>query len=94
MRAEGAPFQLIDVREKWEYEISHLGGTLIPKEEILERVAELARDVPVIIHCYKGGRSAEVVRLLEEQLQMGNLYNLKGGLLAYAEEIDPNLRTY
>lgn len=81
-----ANFQLIDVREEHEYEEANLGGLLIPLGDILDRADEVARDKQVVIHCRSGKRSATAIQALESQLGLTNLYNLKGGILAYAEE--------
>ena len=55
--------------------------------EILERSAEVSKDKQVVIHCRSGKRSATVISALENQHGFTNLYNLKGGILAYIEEI-------
>lgn len=94
MRDNNEAHQLIDVREPHEAEIAEIGGQLIPMGEILLHVDEIAKDKPVIIHCRSGARSASVVQALEKQHGFTNLYNLKGGILAWAKEIDPSLATY
>ena len=86
-------FQLIDVREPVEYEICNLNGELIPMGIILSESEKIARDKVVIIHCKSGGRSGAIVNELEK-IGFTNLYNLKGGILAYAREIDPKMTTY
>lgn len=80
-------FQLIDVREKAEYEISNLGGELIPLKEVEKNSERIPTDKKVVIHCRSGKRSAEAIHLLESKFGFKNLYNLKGGILAYAELI-------
>lgn len=87
-------FQLIDVREDFEYEMSNLGGTLIPLGGILIEADKIARDKPVIVQCRSGKRSAAAIMQLEQQLGYTNLYNLQGGILAWAEEIDPSIQVY
>lgn len=94
MRDNNEAHQLIDVREPHEAEIAAIDGQLIPMGEILQHVDEIAKDKPVIIHCRSGARSASVVQALEKQHGFTNLYNLKGGILAWAREIDPSLATY
>lgn len=94
MRDNNEAHQLIDVREPHEAEIAAIDGQLIPMGEILQHVDEIAKDKPVIIHCRSGARSASVVQALEKQHGFTNLYNLKGGILAWAREIDPSLPTY
>jgi rhodanese-related sulfurtransferase len=85
-------FQLIDVREEYEHEVGAIGGTHIPMGEILNHLDELSKDIPVIIHCRSGARSAAVVNALEQQYGFTNLYNLKGGITAYSNEIDANIK--
>lgn len=86
-------FQLIDVREPFEYEICNLSGELIPMGIILNETEKISKDKTVIIHCKSGGRSGAIVNELEK-VGYTNLYNLKGGILAYAREIDPTMTTY
>ncbi len=94
MKAGEEPFQLIDVREPHEFEIANLGGELIPVGEIPGAVEQIARDRKVIMHCRSGGRSGNVIRYLEDRHGFQNLYNLKGGILAWAKEIDPDMAQY
>ena len=93
-RNAGCEHQLIDIREKWEVEVAHMGGIHIPMAELLGRVAELRHDVPVVLHCRSGGRSANMVQALELHRGMTNLYNLKGGITAWADRIDPTIEKY
>jgi rhodanese-related sulfurtransferase len=86
-------FQLIDVREEFEYEVSNLNGENIPLGGLLLEVEKIATDKPVIIHCRSGARSAAAVMQLEAQ-GFTRLYNLKGGIVAWAQEIDPNMPVY
>jgi len=87
-------FQLIDVREDFEYEMSNLGGLLIPLGGILIEAEQIAKDKPVIVQCRSGKRSAAAIMQLEQQFGFNNLYNLQGGILAWAEEIDPSIEVY
>jgi rhodanese-related sulfurtransferase len=91
---EGADFQLIDVREHNEAEIAEIGGELIPMGEIPANVDRIAKDKKVIVHCRSGARSRNIVRYLEQNFGFDNLCNLKGGILAWADEIDPNVSKY
>jgi rhodanese-related sulfurtransferase len=59
---------------------------------MIESLDELSKDIPVIIHCRSGARSAAVVNALEQQYGFTNLYNLKGGITAYSNEIDANIK--
>lgn len=94
MQEDGTDFQLIDVREPNEYEISNLSGELIPMNEIPNSVDKIAKDKTVVVHCRSGARSAQVIHYLQTNFEFSNLYNLKGGILAYADEIDSSLTKY
>ncbi|MCU0434285.1 MAG: rhodanese-like domain-containing protein [Bacteroidia bacterium] len=94
MRDENEAHQLIDVREQHEADIASIGGELIPMGTILAHIDQIAKDKPVIIHCRSGARSASVVNALETQHGFTNLYNLKGGILAWGREIDPSVPQY
>jgi len=87
-------FQLIDVREDFEYETSNLGGELIPLGGILIEVDKIAKDKPVVVMCRSGRRSAAAIMQLEQQFGFDNLANLQGGILAWAEDIDPTMQVY
>jgi rhodanese-related sulfurtransferase len=62
--------------------------------EIPENIEKIATDKPVIIHCRSGARSGRIIHYLESQHGFNNLYNLKGGILAWADEIDPSVTKY
>src|SRR3990172_4705819 len=81
-------FQLIDCREPYEYDIANLQGELIPMGDIMSNVDKISKDKTVVIHCRSGKRSAAVIDALEREFGFTNLYNLKGGILAYADQID------
>lgn len=85
-QALGEPYQLIDVREPGEYETANIGGLLLPLGTVTEHADQLRRDVNVVVHCRSGVRSAKAIRALEAQYGLDNLYNLKGGILAYQEQ--------
>jgi adenylyltransferase/sulfurtransferase len=88
------PFELIDVREVFEYEIARIDGAkLIPLGEIAERADELQLERPIVVHCHSGGRSAEAVRLLQQR-GFANVYNLEGGIDAWSDQIDPSVPKY
>lgn len=86
-------FQLIDVRETFEYEMSNLDGLNIPLAGILIETDKIATDKPVIVQCRSGKRSAAAIMQLEQQ-GFDNLYNLKGGILAWQEAFDPSMQVY
>ncbi len=79
----GETFQLIDVRESHEYEVSNLGGELIPLAQIGAQAHRISKDRKVVLHCRSGARSTQAIRELEEKFGFDNLYNLTGGILAY-----------
>lgn len=88
------PFQLIDVRETFEYETSNLDGLNIPLGGILIEADKIDRDKPVIVQCRSGKRSAAAIMQLEQVHGFDNLYNLKGGILAWQEAFDPDMQVY
>jgi len=90
----GEDFQLIDVREPFEYEVSNINGENIPLSGILIESDKIATDKPVIVQCRSGKRSAAAIMQLEQNLDLENLYNLEGGLLAWKEKFDPSMPVY
>ena len=92
-KENGEDFQLIDVREDFEYEMSNLNGVLIPLGGILIETDKIDKTKPVVVMCRSGKRSAAAIMQLEQQ-GFTNLYNLKGGILAWAAEIDPTINVY
>jgi len=90
----GSDFQLVDVREPYEYAIANLNGDLFPLGAISEFANRISKDRKVVIHCRSGVRSAKAIKQLEEEFGFNNLYNLKGGILAYAKEVDDTMATY
>jgi rhodanese-related sulfurtransferase len=88
------PFQLVDIRETWEVTVANIGGIHIPMSEILKRSNELNTEIPCIIYCRIGRRSAKVVSVLEMHRKMNNLYNLVGGTNEWSKEIDPSMEIY
>jgi len=93
-QVQGEDFQLIDVREPYEYEIVNIGGELIPLDTIVDHADKISRDKKVVIHCKMGGRSAKAIRQLEDKFKFQNLYNLKGGILSYVDEVEPTAAKY
>ena len=85
---------MIDVREPYEYEIANLGGILIPKGQILKHLDQIDRNKKVVVHCRSGKRSQDVINLLSKEAGLNNLLNLKGGILAWADKIDPTMAKY
>ena len=94
LQVKGDPIQIIDVREPHEYEIVNIGGELMPLSVVSDFADQISRDKKVIVHCKVGGRSAKAIKELEEKYGFTNLYNLKGGILSWIEEVDPQLTKY
>jgi molybdopterin/thiamine biosynthesis adenylyltransferase/rhodanese-related sulfurtransferase len=94
LKDANADFQLIDVREPHEYDLCEIGGELIPMAEVPYNLDRIARDKQVIVHCRSGKRSGDIIQWLEKNQHFTNLYNLKGGILAWAKEIDTSMPTY
>lgn len=84
-------FVLIDVREQAEFDAANINGTLIPTSVFANRFNEVPKDGKVIIQCRSGQRSANVISWLEQNHGYENLYNLDGGIIAWANEIDPTI---
>jgi molybdopterin/thiamine biosynthesis adenylyltransferase/rhodanese-related sulfurtransferase len=93
-QVEGKKFQLIDVREPHEYEIVNIGGELIPLATVVDNVDHIDKDEDVVVLCKAGARSGKAIRQLEEKFGYKNLYNLKGGILAYIDQVQPELTKY
>jgi sulfur-carrier protein adenylyltransferase/sulfurtransferase len=94
LQENGEDFQLIDVREPYEYEIANLQAKLIPLATVEQAIDEIASDKKVIIHCRSGVRSRQAIERLEKKFGFKNLYNLKGGILAWADQIDQTVAKY
>ena len=87
-------FFLLDVREKWEYEIVHIeGATLIPFGELPRRFREITPGIEVVVYCHWGMRSLDAAFLLQ-QLGFKSVKSLVGGIDQWAQEIDTQLRRY
>lgn len=85
---------LLDVRENVEFGICHLDGSQhIPMHEITQRTNELDDEVPLVVICHHGMRSMQVALYLE-RLGFSQLYNLHGGIDAWAREIEPSMARY
>lgn len=94
LKSTGADFQLIDVREPNEFEVAEIGGELIPMNSVPQNVDKFSKDKQVIVHCRSGKRSGDVINWLETNHSFENLYNLKGGILAWSDEIDQSVQKY
>ena len=90
----GAKVTLVDVREPWEWNLCRLDGARhIPMGEIPARYLELDPEDEVVVYCHVGQRSAMVVQYLRQQ-GFQKAVNLRGGIEAWAREVDPMLRRY
>ncbi len=84
---------ILDVREPHEYQICNLKGTLIPLGELPKRVSELDSSREMVVHCRSGKRSADAIAFLQKT-GFKKLWNLKGGVLAWSDEVDPTMPKY
>jgi molybdopterin/thiamine biosynthesis adenylyltransferase/rhodanese-related sulfurtransferase len=84
---------ILDVREPHEYQICNLNGKLIPLGELPRRAHELDSSREMVVHCRSGKRSAEAIQFLQKA-GFKKLWNLKGGVLAWADEVDPSMPKY
>ncbi|HEY0029996.1 MAG TPA: rhodanese-like domain-containing protein [Bacteroidia bacterium] len=88
-----ADFQLIDVREEHELEICQIGGEHIAMGEVMDNLDKISKTKQVVIHCRSGARSGAICQALEST-GYSNVYNLKGGIIAWSTEIDPSVTKY
>jgi len=87
-------FVLVDVREPFEYDICNIPGSkLIPLGELPARLSELDSADDIVLHCKVGARSAKALRVLQEA-GFRKLSNLRGGIDAWADEVDPSVPKY
>ncbi|NQV53741.1 MAG: rhodanese-like domain-containing protein [Flavobacteriales bacterium] len=89
----GEDIQVIDVREVNEYEYCNIGADLLPMGQIMMNLDKVSKDKDVVIHCKSGGRSGAIVNALMAR-GFSNVINLRGGILAWSEEVDPSIPTY
>lgn len=88
-----ASFFLLDVRNLDEYNSCNLGGYLIPLAELPARLQELNAQEHIIVHCHAGSRSRRAVEFLLNQ-GFSNVCNLRGGITAWANEIDSQMTSF
>jgi adenylyltransferase/sulfurtransferase len=94
MMDSGKKFVLLDVREPHEFQIGRIPGSiLIPLGEVPKRLNELDPNVDMVVHCKMGGRSAKAIEFLKTQ-GFTKLTNLKGGILAWSDQVDPSVPKY
>jgi len=89
----GDDLYILDVRETHEYQICNLNGQLIPLGELPKRVSELDSSREIVAHCRSGKRSAEAVEFLTKA-GFRKIWNLKGGILAWSDDVDPSVPKY
>ncbi|MGI8732692.1 MAG: molybdopterin-synthase adenylyltransferase MoeB [Pyrinomonadaceae bacterium] len=91
----GDDIQIIDVREPNEYEIARIPGTkLIPLSQVVNRMSEIDPSRETVCHCKAGVRSAKAIEALKRASFPGRLTNLKGGITAWSNEVDPSVPKY
>lgn len=91
----GDNIQLIDVRQPDEYAFAQIpGAKLIPLGDIIKRMDEIDPNRETIVHCKMGGRSAKAIEALQRAGFKGELKNLKGGITAWSNEVDPKVPKY
>jgi adenylyltransferase/sulfurtransferase len=91
----GEDIQLIDVRQPDEYAFAKIDGArLIPLGEVIKRMGELDEKRETVVHCKMGGRSARAIEALQAAGYKGDLKNLKGGITAWSNEVDPKVPKY
>jgi molybdopterin/thiamine biosynthesis adenylyltransferase/rhodanese-related sulfurtransferase len=89
----GEDVYILDVREPYEYRIAQIGGKLIPQTDVPNRLSEIDRNREVIVQCRSGVRSQRIAEFLKQQ-GYPRVVNLAGGILAWADEIDPKMQKY
>jgi len=91
----GEDIQIIDVREAHEVAIAKLPKAAhIPLGQIINRMSEIDPNRETVVHCKMGGRSAKAIEALKRSGFSGNLLNLKGGITAWSNEVDPTVPKY
>jgi len=89
----GEPLFLLDVRDEYEYEISNIGGQLIPLSELSQRVNELDANLNIVTVCKMGPRGAKAAQVLH-QAGFAHVWNLTGGIHAWSDRVDRSVRKY
>lgn len=85
---------LIDVREDWEFETCHIEGSRhLPMSQIVAAMDTLDKEAETVVICHHGTRSQQVAQYLESQ-GFNNIYNLDGGIDAWARMVDPDMAQY
>ncbi|MDH4248097.1 MAG: rhodanese-like domain-containing protein [Deltaproteobacteria bacterium] len=88
------PPRLLDIREPWEFKVVRLEGAQLATQELVDEVLSTwERDAPIICYCHHGVRSLQATLFLRQQ-GFTKVYSLRGGINAYAMEVDPQLPRY
>ncbi len=91
----GEDIQIIDVREPNEYAFARIPNSIhIPLAQVVGRMAEIDPQRETVVHCKMGGRSARAIEALKAAGFQGRLANLKGGITAWSNEVDPSVPKY
>ncbi len=88
---KGQEFEIVDVREPYEYDACNIGSVHIPMGEICNRIADLPKDKNIVIMCRSGKRAEAVANILMTDYSISNVYILDGGILAWKDQIDSTL---
>jgi len=91
----GEDIQIVDVREPHEVVIAKIPNSIhIPLGQVVNRMSEIDPSKETVVHCKMGGRSARAIMALKQSGFSGNLINLKGGITAWSNEVDPSVPKY
>ena len=92
---KGEDIQILDVREDNEFAYARIPNSIhIPLAQVLSRMNEIDPNRETVVHCKMGGRSARAIEALTRSGYTGKLMNLKGGILAWSNEVDPTVPKY
>lgn len=94
MMDNGDDFIIIDVREPDEREICSIGGINVPLGLIDKNTDKIPKDKPAVVMCRSGKRSYMAILFLQQEYEYDNLFNLNGGIVAYARDVDKSLTLY
>ena len=88
---KGQEFEIVDVREPYEYDACNIGSLHIPMGEICNRITDLPKDKNIVFMCRSGKRAEAVANILTTDYSISNVYILDGGILAWKDKIDSTL---
>lgn len=80
-------FQLIDVRENYQFEEFNIGGINIPLGQVFSSLDKMDNKSPIVFCCNSGRKSKAIIHTIKRKLNLDNVYNLEGGFIAYTAEI-------